>query len=139
VGNPTLRATLVLMCWSLEAGSGRTWTDYYPGPTVIDVLSWDCYNREWQDGRYVTPAKRFEEVIAVSRSTGKPFGIAELGTVFAVGDTTGAGRAQWLRDSAVYLAANNAAFVTYFDSTVGADYRLLDRPSQQAWRWAVSG
>jgi hypothetical protein len=44
-----------------------------------------------------------------------------------------------LTASAAFLSAHNAQFVTYFDSTVGADYRLLDAPSMAAWRAAVSG
>jgi len=58
--------------------------------------------------------------------------------VLVSGDS-GAGRAAWLNQMASYAQAKGAAFVTYFDAPVGAEYRLLDAPSQQAWRAVVSG
>ena len=56
----------------------------------------------------------------------------------ASGDS-GAGRAAWLTRSASYARANGAAYITYFDSTVGGDFRLLDAPSENAWRQVIAG
>ena len=140
-GNPRLKATPVLMHWSLEPASGRNWRDYYPGSDVADVLGWDVYNLSAKSGGHDSPARMFDKLVATSASVGKPYAVSEFGSLLVTGDD-GTRRAQWLRDSVTYLRANNAVFVAYFDAIVpsnGADFRLHDAPSQAAWRWAVSG
>jgi hypothetical protein len=135
--NPKLRATMILMCWSLSKGSGRSWQDYYAGSAAIDVVSFDCYNQQWEKGTYVNPADQFAAVLAVSESTGKPFAVGELGSNMANGDS-GAGRAAWLRSVASFLASHHAAYVTYWDSpAAGETHQLTDAPSQKAWRDVV--
>ncbi len=138
VGNKKLRATLVLMGWSTNPQSHRNWRDYYPGEATIDVLGWDCYNLARKVGRYGEPSSVFDGVISASRNAGKPFGIAELGSLVVPEDGGVAGRATWLRDVGRYLRAHDARFVTYFDAPVGGEFRLLDDPSQTAWRGQVS-
>ena len=137
--NSRLKNTMILMCYSLRESSGRNWRDYFAGADVVDVLGWDCYNTSW-DGRelYMEPAKMFSAARDAARSVGKPFGIAEFGSPLITGDS-GPGRAAWLRSSATWLRANGAAWVTYFDAPIGFEYRLFDKPSIDAWRWAVSG
>jgi hypothetical protein len=125
------------MCFTLKPSSGRSFSDYYPGPSVIDVLAFDCYNQSASSGAYMDPATMFASVLAVSRSTGKPFAITEFGSLLVKGDSTGVGRAAWLRASATYLAAQGALFVTYFDSPVTAEYRLMDPASIAAWRAVI--
>ena len=137
-GKPNLRSTLILMCYSLNSYSKRNWQDYYPGAAAIDVLGWDCYNRGVAKGQYFSAAQVLGPVVAAAKSVGKPWGVGELGTKLIPGDS-GAGRAAWLRDVGAYSRQNGAQFVAYFDSTVGDDYRLLDGPSQQAWREVVAG
>lgn len=141
-GNPRLRSTPVLMGWTLDPASRRTWSDYYPGADVVDVLGWDVYNLSSHKGLFDTPDAMFGRVLEASRTTGKPYGISEFGSLMVAGDD-GSRRAAWLRDSATYLRAHGALFVAYFDAPVGPsvnpEYRLLDAPSQEAWRWAVSG
>lgn len=140
--NPRLRATLVLMGWTLEPGSNRNWRDWYAGKQFIDVLGWDPYNPGWksvEDPGYRTPEQIFGPVVRVSAQEGLPFAISETGSPLVTGDSGGRQRAQWLRDIASYLTDNNALFVAYFHldwSQPGKplDYRLLDQPSQQAWR-----
>ena len=135
--HPRLHATLVLMCWTLESGSGRDWRDYYAGEDVIAVLGWDCYNSAGQrGGYYIDPAQRFESALAVSRQAGKPWGIAEFGSELIAGDESGEGRAAWLREVGEYLSSLTypPLWVAYFDSTVAGDFRLRDRPSQRAWQ-----
>jgi hypothetical protein len=136
--NPRLHATLILMCYSLSAYSGRHFTDYYPGAASIDVLGWDCYNQGWGKGLYYSPASMFAAVLAESTATGKPYAVTEFGSQVVAGDTTGAGRAAWLRASGSYLAQQHALFVTYFDSPHSNDYRLLDIPSLQAWTAVIA-
>ncbi len=133
---PKLRSTLILMCWSLEAGARRDWKQYYPG-ALIDTLGWDCYNPSVDKGVYAAPETRFRQLVDASKAVGKPFAIAEFGSRMAPGDG-GARRAAWLKDVAAWMRTNGAEYVTYFDANVGGDFRLLDAPSQQAWRWVVA-
>lgn len=137
VGNSRLQATLILMCWTLESNSGRGWTNYYPGATTIDGFGFDCYNGGHRNNNYRSAASLLQHAADLSRSTGKPWGIAELGSVVIQGDN-GSGRAQWLKDAVTYARNNGASFVTYFDSKVNVDYRLHDTPSKTMWRSLVA-
>jgi hypothetical protein len=114
-GKP-LRATLILMDWTVNPKSHRTWTDYYPGPNVIDVLGWDAY--AW--GPNDTPAAVFGAVRHVSAQAGKPWAIGETGVPSKqVPDQ--AQRQSMLTAMSRYLATASPApvFVTYFDSDPG--------------------
>ena len=124
------------MCYTLETSSHRSFSDYYPGSAAVDVLAWDCYNH--QTTSYIQPATQFQHVLATSASTGKPFGIAELGSKVNSNDPTGSGRAAWLRATGTFLAQNHARFVTYFDSTVAGEWRLRDTNSINAWKWCMA-
>jgi hypothetical protein len=132
--NPKLRATMILMCWSLDRKSGRDWHDYYAGDNVIDVMAFDCYNVGRKKGVYRDPDKILEPVVAAAGSVGKPWGIAEFGSTVVNTDGGEQGRADWLRAFARYVRANGGTFATYFDSFVGFDYRLHDAISRNAWR-----
>jgi len=136
-GNPDLHATLILMCYTLDPASGRTFSDYYPGSAFVDTLGFDCYNTALRSAGYVSPVTEFSAVLRVSAALGKPFGIAELGSQLVAGDR-GTGRARWLRTCAGFLDAHGAQWVTYFDSPVHGEYRLLDAASQSAWRTVVT-
>lgn len=136
-GNPQLKSSLVLMGWSLKPASGRNWKDYYPGSSVIDILGWDVYNLIFSKGQYSDTESIVAPVVAASKAEGKPWGIAELGAKLVPGDD-GTRRAAWLRSMASYSKANNALYVTYFDAPVGGEFRLLDGPSQAAWRAVVA-
>ncbi|CUR55123.1 exported hypothetical protein [metagenome] len=133
--NPKLFPTLILTGWTAERASGRSWRDYYPGRRYISVMGWDPYNSASRaPSSYVRPVDLFRSVSRASRAAGKPMGIAETGSRIVAGDN-GAGRAKWLRRLGTYFSNRDAAFVTYFNSigTSGADYRLRDRPSINAW------
>ncbi len=56
----------------------------------------DCYNGGHVNAAYRAPADMLADVVRVSNATGKPWGIAELGSIIVRGDD-GSGRAQWLR------------------------------------------
>jgi len=137
VGNPRLRSTLVLMCYTLKPASGRDWKDYYAGPAAIDTLAFDCYNKGIKKGVYSDPNQMLQPVIDTARAAGKPWGIAEFGSHLIPGDSSGKGRAQWLRDFGRTVDENGGTFATYFNSNVGGDFRLTDAPSQDAWRDVV--
>lgn len=130
--NPNLKATLILMCWT-TGKSGRTPSDFYAGPSVIDVVAFDCYNWAGRKGYYADPAEIYSNGIAWAKSIGKPFGIAETGSIKIAGDSAGTKRGAWLRSVGTYLDAHNALFAAYFDVKLATDYRLVDDPSQNAW------
>ena len=135
VGN-RVHATLILMCWTLAKNSGRNWRDYYAGADVIDAFGFDCYNGGRRKGRYRPVEDILDPAFRLSQRTGKPWGVAELGSTVVRGDD-GAGRARWLRSYAAYTRNHGAKFATYFDTKTRLDFRLRDRPSRSAWRDAV--
>ncbi len=138
VDNPSLKATLILQCYTANPNSGRRFADYYPGGAAVDVIGWDCYNHKTKVGTYGSPETLTGKAIELSRSVGKPWGIAELGSTKVKTDP-GQGRADWLTRSARYLYDQGATFVSYFDTAgAGTDYRLLDEPSRKAWHDVVS-
>ena len=133
---PRLRSTLILQSYTTRPQSGRDWRDYYPGDEAVDVFAWDVYNRPPRAGGYTPPAELMGAQVEAARSVGKPFAVAELGSVLAEGDD-GSGRARWLREAGDYLKAQDAVFVTYFDLAFNGgrdDYRLRDAASIQAWK-----
>lgn len=140
-GNPRLRATLVLMGYSVEPVSKRNWRDYYPGRDVVDVLAWDVYNYVNEGaGGYRDPATLFGRPAEVTHAEGLPFAVAEVGSAIAEGDD-GSGRAAWIRDTFGYLKQQRAEFVSYFDMYIEANhgpqhYELRDPPSAAAYREA---
>lgn len=140
VRNPRLRSTLILMCWTLSPNSGRDFDAYYPGAAAVDVLGWDCYNSGAKKDRYTPPDQVFSRMIEKSRALGKPWGLAETGSVRVAGDGDGARRAAWLRSMSEYLNEQRPLWVAYYDYQVsGGDYRLTDAPSRQAWKaWCAA-
>ncbi|MFK8023992.1 MAG: hypothetical protein AB8G26_08530 [Ilumatobacter sp.] len=138
---PNMHATLILSAWTSRPQANPTYTAYDAGPDVIDVLAFDPYNRIF-DPRgtvYDSPEKIFGPINDVRVAENRPVGVAELGTRKVVGDTNGAKRAQWLRDMGAYAIEHEFAFVAYFQSTRGADWRLLDTRSVNAWKALVAG
>jgi len=136
--NPRLSATLILMGWSLEPGSGRDWKDYFPGSDVIDVLAWDTYNDIHADpDSYLSPEELFGKSVAANKEVGLPFAIAETGSDLVPGDD-GTGRAAWITEVADYLTEQNALWVQYFDVDFTdhgfTDFRIRDAAGQAAWR-----
>lgn len=136
--NQHLVPTLILMAWTLNPASGRHVLDYYPGSAVIGELGWDAYNEGARRGVYDAPASIYGQAAAVSASLGKPWAVAETGSLLVSHDD-GTRRAAWIRSVGAYLAASGASWVTYFDAPVGGAFQLTDASSQQAWRSVVSG
>lgn len=138
-GPANLKATLILMAWSVNPRSGRTWTDYYPGDDVVDVIGWDAYNlgAKAASPYYDDPRNVFDPPAAVSVARGKPFGFAEWGSRLLPGDD-GTRRAAWISAAAQEQARLGAVFSTYFDANHGGDYRLTDAPSRAALRTAIT-
>jgi hypothetical protein len=136
--NPQLRSNLILMCWTLQTGSHRNWQDYFAGASVIDTIGWDCYNQAYAKGSYTDPASMLGKAASTSKAAGVNWAIAELGSKMASGDN-GTGRAAWLTAIGKYTRTNGAAYVAYYDSAVNGEFRLLDAPSQTAWRQVIAG
>ena len=134
VGNPKLVNTVILMCWTLNPRSHRTFANYYPGSDVVEALAFDCYNPPQNTDSYISPASLFGAAAAKAKELGVQFGIAEVGSVRVKGDTDGSGRAAWLRAVATYAQSQGATFVSYWDALAGNnDYRLTDEASRAAW------
>jgi hypothetical protein len=134
-------ATLILTGWTSVPASKRDWRSYYGGDTVIDVMAFDPYNGAANPGRegvYASPESIYDSVRRVAAEAGKPYGVAETGSLLVPSDPSGTARATWLRQMGAYHLKNGAVFVTYFNSTNGGEYRLLDTPSSEAWRSVVS-
>ncbi|GAA4881682.1 carbohydrate binding domain-containing protein [Serinicoccus chungangensis] len=132
---PNMFATLILTGWTATPASGRDYRDYDAGRDVIDVLAWDPYNGASDPDRdYYSPVSTFmAPAVETSVADGRPWGIAETGSRLVPGDD-GRGRAAWLRSVAEYAIANDAQFVTYFQSTRDGDWRLNDPYSRAVWR-----
>ncbi|MBT0992905.1 hypothetical protein KIN34_01185 [Cellulomonas sp. DKR-3] len=137
---PNMYATLILTGYTAEPVSKRSWTTYYPGDDVIDVMAWDPYNGASDPTRdfYASAASIFANPVKASREAGKPFAIAETGSRLVPGDD-GRARAAWLTSVGAYLKANDAVFATYFQSTNAGNWRLDDVYSQRAWGAFVTG
>lgn len=140
-GNGQLRTTLVLTGYAGMPASGRHVQDYWPGSALTDVLAWDVYNG-WatKQGRYGDPTDQMSHDRAVSLALGKPWAVAEFGSVVVRGDD-GSGRGAWIKAFSRYAYDHGALFASYFDSNTygqGAEYRLLDGPSQRAYHSVVS-
>ena len=133
--NPRLKATLVLMSYTTRESSERNWRDYYPGSRAVDIFGWDVYNRPDRETAYTPPQELLGIQLDIAKSLGKPFGIAEIGSVIAPGDD-GSGRAAWLSQVGQYLKQQQAVFVAYFDHAWNGgadDYRLDDPAALRAW------
>lgn len=134
-------STLILTGWTTQPASKRDWRTYYAGDDVIDVMAFDPYNGASNPTAvrsYPSAASMFDSVRKVAAEAGKPYGIAETGSPKIPGDVTGSARAAWLNDVAAYSRQHGALFVTYFHSSRDGEWRLLDGPSQTAWRAAVA-
>jgi hypothetical protein len=132
VGNPRLRSTLILMCWTARS-KNRTVNAYYPGD-FIDIMAWDCYSPQGASN-YMAPRKLMGPAFRATHRRHNKFAVAELGSVLIRGDADGHRRAKWLRKCGRYTDRRNAVFVSYWDSQgTSTDFRLHDEPSRRAWR-----
>ena len=136
--NPRLTNTVILMCWTSNPRSGRSFDAYFPGTDVVEAMGWDCYSVSTSSAAYANPEDLYGTALAKTRELGLQFGVAETGSLLAPGDSDGTGRAEWLVSVGRWLNSQNAAFVCYFDSVVGGEFRLLDEASQSAWRQVVT-
>ena len=135
--NPHLRSTLILMCWTLASHSNLNWHDYYAGRQFVSIIAFDCYNHGWRRGHYTDPATMFRDVTPWAAANHIPWAIAEVGSIKMGWDTTGSGRAAWLKSIGAWLSGK-AIFVNYFDVNKRTDYLLTDTPSKRAWRAVVA-
>ncbi len=132
VDNPRLRATMILMCWTVNETSGRDWHDYVPTSGEVDVLAWDCYAKGADAHSYADPAELLEPARVASSEVGADWAIAELGARIQPG--TGTDRAAWMEAGRrLRGATHGAVFVTWFDAPIGGAFQLTDEPSIRAW------
>ena len=76
-------------------------------------------------------------MVRASRKAGKPWGIAETGTARTAADSSGKGRARWIRKMGRYLKRKHPLWVLYFQSTRNGDFELRDAPSVRAYRHVI--
>ncbi|SCG54365.1 hypothetical protein [Micromonospora humi] len=132
--NPKLINTVILMCWTVDPKSGRSFDAFYPGSDLVETIGWDCYNWAVKWKRYAPPTEVFDRMVDKSRALGKPWGLAETGSDLLPGDA-GTGRAAWIRSMTSYINGKRPEFVAYWNNAVSyGDFRLLDQPSIQAWK-----
>ena len=105
---------------------------------VVEAMAYDCYSHPSDPTNYSTAPDMFARVVAKADELGIPFGIAEVGSRLAQGDSSGEKRAEWLRYIANWVGARDGAFMSYFDSYAGGEFRLLDEPSRAAWHEVVT-
>lgn len=137
VNNPRLVSTLILMEYSLQPGSGRTFSDYF-APSV-DMLGFDTY--KWDPNTRI--AAMVDPIIAVANVHGKPWAIAETGVSVK---HTSAQRRTALHDLAAYIATRTPKprFALYFNSDPGGpsewNWPIDDEPTMaDAWRSGQDG
>ncbi len=137
VGNPKVKACQILMGYTLDPASGRKLADFFvPGV----VHGWDLYNAAWDKGQYTDPSQRFAKCVTASGTDGVAF--AEWGSQLANGDTDGSRRAAWITATLAYHRKVNSEFTCYWQAWFGQghpDFRLTDKPSQDAYRTAMAG
>ena len=131
---PNLYPTLILTGWTADPASHRNWRDYYPGDAFVSVLAWDPYNQAvGVPTSYRAPQVVFDDVIAISQQTSKPWALAETGTARMSSDAAGTGRAAWITAAGSYLKSHHALWVSWFQSTVKGDFELRDQPGITAY------
>jgi len=111
-------ATNVKWVWQMTAFSFKTKPSdrryaakWYPGDGYVDVVGGDGYN--WGScyghrGAWLTMATFTDPILAFARAHGKQASLPEFG---AAPDSR---RAQWLRDSHTYMAANRNTLTSVF-------------------------
>lgn len=120
-GSPAkLRATMILMQWTLNPASKRNWLDYYPADDVIDVFGWDFDGlaADANHGNYPDNIYGFTQAPAIAALRNKPWLVAEFASARASADTYGARRAQWMTKQAHQFAVSGCRAVCLFDTAV---------------------
>lgn len=135
--NPRLQSTLILMKYTLQANSHRTFADYFA--PAVDVLGFDTYM--WETNTSIP--SMIDPVVAIAQQYGKPWAIAETGIT---AELASGPRQAALHDLAAYLATRTPApeYVTYFNSDPGGPSRwnwpIDDEPTMaDAWRSGQDG
>ncbi len=126
--------------WTKWVGAWQQWVPLDgKGRFVGDAMGWDCYQTVDSTG-YEDPEDFFRIPVGAAYITGVPLAIPELGALRTASDTSGQGRAEWIRACLAHLIRHQAVAVNWWHGTgsAGHDYRLSDRPSTAAWREAVT-
>lgn len=115
---------LILMRYTLSKSSGRNWKDYY-APGSVDLLGWDSYRKG--DPGTLDVSSQLDPIIAVSESTGLPWGIGETGSTserYSDQDT-----ARWAAALRAYGTEHGASVLCWWDQ----DTYKLDQTTASAW------
>lgn len=132
---PAIRAagcvpTLILMDWTLNPASGRTWRDYFQ-PGAVDCIGWDSYNpaRKASPPTYTDySTKILPPIRAVAAETGLPWGFAEFGSPIVGTDMQ---RQTWA--ATTRQALTGALWACWWDQQAGGFDNTATSPVMQAW------
>ncbi len=127
--------------WTKWVGVWQQWMPLNrDGSYVGDYMGWDCY-LESDAKPYEPPSLLFRAPLAAAKQAGTRLVIPELGALRINGDAgIGTGRAAWINACTEYLDVEGVHAVAWWHNTGtnGADYRLSDKPSAEAWRAAIN-
>lgn len=122
--------------WCMAGG----WTQFlpekaYPGDAYVDYIGMDFYNVSI-DRKAVTPEQRWESRLNTRRGLkwhrdfaaqhGKPMSYPEWGTGLKPDGSGGGDDAYFIEQMAQWIAANDVAYHSYWDSPTGVNARLSD-------------
>ncbi len=132
----TLQWTAMASTSTKQKGDGD-WRLWWPGSG--EGATWDCYADSWRP-QYPNPETFLRIPLEAAEGTGRPLYVAELGAARVSGDSSGTGRAAWIRDVATLLRERGCVYVAWWNDlgTGGTDFRLTDKPSADAWRAVIA-
>lgn len=121
---------VVTRYWLDQAGGDPAdW--WYPGATMYGT---DCYTG---GARYRPPAEMFGSAARAARERGVPWLVPEWGSERVSGDTTGAGRAAWIRDCVAWLREQRDCLAVAWWHVGGC--RLDRDPERAVFRELLAG
>jgi len=123
---------------------GCTWREFHGGQMFVDALGWDCYNPTfgiWKN-RYATAQELFDGPITMSKETGIPWCIPELGSIKLSNDIDGSMRAIAMKSWIDYLKGNDCLWANWWCSNgnvgKGINYHLdADNLALSVWSAAI--
>lgn len=114
------------------------WSAWWSGKA--DKLAWDCYRNAIAGDSYPDPAVLFATPVAAWKATGVGWMVPEFGGDRISTDTTGAGRAAWMRACVAYAAAHGCEAIAWFcepgTTSKAVDGYHLDKCPLELAAWA---
>lgn len=133
-----IRVGIILMAWTLDPRSGRTLADYDP-TAELDFVGWDAYPGDTA-GCDLPDLTATRKAFTACRDATKTIGgrnwfICETGTRNVLNESAAdydTRQARWISGAFPIARELGCKGITYFDSTVGGDFRLIGPKAQAA-------